>query len=146
MHPGDVLSDYYSCTTYADNGGVHKNSGVLNRLYAVLVDGGQYDDPDTQGATISVQGLGFVKAANLFWRAHQELVPTSQYADMAIALQEACDLSVGQDLYIPNVFNSTITVSDERISTDDCLNVTAAIRGSGMGRGTCDGCVMHAPI
>jgi hypothetical protein len=75
IHPGDVLSDYFSCTTYADNGGVHKNSGILNRLYAVLVDGGEYADPDSSGQTITVDGLGFVKATNLFWRTHQELVP-----------------------------------------------------------------------
>ncbi|CAE7431603.1 hly [Symbiodinium microadriaticum] len=134
IHPGDVLSDYYSCTTYADNGGVHKNSGVLNRLYSVLVDGGEYEDQDTGGANLVVHGLGFVKATNLFWRTHQELVSTSQFADLAIALQQVCDLNIGADLFFPNVFNATITVSDEKLTAMDCANVTVAIQGSGMGR------------
>lgn len=134
MHPGDVLSDYYSCTTYADNGGVHKNSGVLNRLYAVLVDGGEYEDTDTSGQTISVKGLGFVKATNLFWRTHQELVSTSQFVDLAITIKEVCDLNVGAILFVPNVFNATIMVSEETLTAEDCDNVAAAITGSGMGR------------
>ena len=41
--PDTISSPYYYCGRQ-DNGGVHTNSGVLNRLYAVLVDGGVYVD------------------------------------------------------------------------------------------------------
>jgi Zn-dependent metalloprotease len=134
FHPGTTASAYYSCTTYADGGGVHKNSGVLNRLYAVLVDGGEYSDPaSTTGGTLVVNGLGWVKAINLIWRTHQELTPSSQFMDLALTLAAQCSLNIGADLYEPNVFNTTITVSDEKLTQADCDNVAVAITGSGMG-------------
>lgn len=134
FHPSTALADYYSCTTYADGGGVHKNSGVLNRLYAVLVDGGEYSDPaSTTGGTLEVYGLGWVKAINLIWRTHQELTPSSQFMDLALTLSAQCSLNIGTDLYEPNVFNTTITVSDEKLTQADCDNVAVAILGSGMG-------------
>ena len=131
--PGDTYSDQVCCTTYYDGGGVHKNSGILNRLFAVVVDGGTYSDPtSTTGETLTVAGLGFTKALNLFWRAHEELTPTSQFLDMAIALSATCQLNIGADLYEPNVFSSDITVSAEILSAEDCAYVNTAIAGSGM--------------
>jgi Zn-dependent metalloprotease len=128
FHPGTTRSDYYSCTTYNDNGGVHKNSGVLNRLFAVLSDGGQYDDPTTPGSLLSVIGLGFTKTMNLFWRAREALTPTSQYIDMAIALQTSCELSIGTPLYLPNLYNHTIIKSSETITVVDCQAVAVALK------------------
>jgi len=56
--PANMLdSSFYYCGTQ-DSGGVHYNSGVGNRLYSLLVDGGTYG-----GYTIS--SIGFVKAAHL---------------------------------------------------------------------------------
>ncbi len=134
FHPSTTVADYYSCTTYADGGGVHKNSGVLNRLYSVLTDGGEYADPtSTDGSTLTINALGFVKSTNLFWRTHQELNPTSQYMDLALTLQGVCEDNIGLPLYFPNVFNSTIITSTETLTTADCDNVAQAILGSGMG-------------
>lgn len=131
--PGDTYSDQFCCTTYYDGGGVHKNSGILNRLFAVLVDGGTYSDStSTTGETLTVAGLGFTKALNLFWRAHEELTPTSQFMDMAIALTATCQLNVGADLYVPNLLSSEITVSTDILSAEDCANVDTAVAGSGM--------------
>mmetsp|Transcript_25457 Transcript_25457/g.42907 ORF Transcript_25457/g.42907 Transcript_25457/m.42907 type:complete len:906 (+) Transcript_25457:32-2749(+) len=131
--PGDTYSDQYCCTTYYDGGGVHKNSGILNRLFAVIVDGGAYNDPSsTTGETLDVYGLGFTKALNLFWRAHEELTPTSQFMDMAIALSASCQLSIDTPLFNPNLFSSNITEATEVITAEDCANVDVAIAGSGM--------------
>ena len=131
--PGSTYSDQFTCTTYYDGGGVHKNSGILNRLFAVIVDGGVYDDPtSTTGETLTIEGLGFTKSLNLFWRAHEDLTPSSQFMDMAIALSGACQNNIGSDLYEPNLFSSDITVSNETLTSDDCVNVDAAITGSGM--------------
>jgi Zn-dependent metalloprotease len=132
FQPSTTLSDYYTCSTYYDNGGVHKNSGILNRLFAVLSDGGQYEDPSAPGTQLRVTGLGLVKSTNLFWRAHEALTPTSQYIDLAIALQDACELSIGRPLYLPNLYNFTITESSEQITDVDCQNVAVALKGSGM--------------
>jgi hypothetical protein len=131
--PGDTYSDQFTCTTYYDGGGVHKNSGILNRLFAVIVDGGVYNDPSsTTGETLGVTGLGFTKSLNLFWRAHEDLTPTSQFMDMAIALSAACQHIIGAPLYEPNLFSSEITESTEVITDEDCVSVDAAITGSGM--------------
>jgi hypothetical protein len=132
FHPSTTTADYYSCTTYADSGGVHKNSGILNRLYAVLVDGGEYVNPLDPSTTLSVYGLGMNKAANLFWRTHQDLTSTSQYLDFAISITNICELNIGEPLYFPNVFNDTIMTLNEVLTTEDCANVQVAITGSGM--------------
>ena len=133
FHPSTTAADYYSCTTYADSGGVHKNSGVLNRLYSILVDGGQYADPSsTTGGTLTVNALGFTKATNLFWRTHQQLVSTSQYLDFTLELQFVCEENMDAVLYFPNLFNDSLIVSEETLTPDDCNNVAVAIVGSGM--------------
>jgi hypothetical protein len=127
------LLTLYSTCFHLRTGGVHKNSGILNRLFAVVVDGGTYSDPSsTTGETLVVEGLGFTKALNLCWKAHAELTPTSQFLDMAIAVSATCQLNIGADLYVPNVFSSTITVSNETLTAEDCVNVDAAVVGSGM--------------
>jgi Zn-dependent metalloprotease len=131
--PGDTYSDQFCCTTYYDGGGVHKNSGILNRLFAVIVDGGSYSDPtSTTGELLAVTGLQFTKALNLFWKAHEELTPTSQFLDMATALSASCQNNIGAPLYVPNLFSSEITVSTETLTAEDCDNVELAIAGSGM--------------
>ena len=133
FHPSTTMSDYYSCTTYADSGGVHKNSGVLNRLYSILTDGGEYDDPNlSDGSTLPIYALGFVKTTNLFWRAHQQLMPTSQFMDLGLTLISVCEESIGSVLFIPNVFNSTILHAKETLSSRDCGSVSMAVLVSGM--------------
>lgn len=91
-NPGSVLdSSYYYCGS-GDAGGVHRNSGVPNHLYAMLVDGTTYN-----GYTIS--GIGFVKAAHLWWRAQKNyLTPSSDFAVFADALEAAANDLLGIDL------------------------------------------------
>lgn len=132
FQPSTTDADYYSCTTYADSGGVHKNSGILNRLFAVLTDGGEYTDPNDPSEQLEIYGLGFTKSTNLFWRTHQVLTSTSQYADLARSLNEVCEDSIGTVLNFPNLFNYTIIPSDETLTQEDCDNVASAVIGSGM--------------
>lgn len=136
--PDTIYSEYYYCGRQ-DNGGVHTNSGVLNRLYSVLVDGGVYADPDSTSSTISVTGLGFTKMTNLMWRATNMLTSTSQFKDMAVALQTACTNSIGSDLYVPDLYSgsSTPEVSGFSISQEDCDSIDRAIIGSGMSMTSC---------
>jgi hypothetical protein len=105
----------------------------LNRLFAVLTDGGEYADPSsTSGATLKVAGLGIVKSTNLLWRVHETLTPASQYLDFAISLSSVCANNIGRTLYYPNVFNSSIIPVQEKLTSQDCANVDVAITGSGM--------------
>lgn len=128
FHPGAMYSPYYACTTYYDNGGVHLNSGVFNHLYSVLVDGGEYTK---NGVVTTVSPLGLTKALNLFWRAHEELTPNSVFSDYAVILSEICRLSVGEILFHPNIYNSSILEADS-LTAADCDVVDRAVNASGI--------------
>jgi bacillolysin len=90
-NPGKVSDPHYHCYD-SDAGGVHTNSGVNNHAYALLVDGGTYN-----GQTIT--GLGFTKAAHIFWRAQRVyLTATSDFSVQADALEASCTDLIGIDL------------------------------------------------
>ena len=90
-NPASVIDTSYYCGT-GDSGGVHLNSGVTNHLYALLVDGGTFN-----GYTIN--GIGFVKAAHLWWRAQKNyLTPTSDFAIFADALEASANDLIGINL------------------------------------------------
>ena len=59
-HPGSKSSPFFSCSE-TDFGGVHTNNGVVNRLFAVMVQGG-FDD-----VGVSLPALGWPKALSLMW-------------------------------------------------------------------------------
>lgn len=80
--PGKVSDEEYRCST-ADFGGVHSNSGVVAHAYALLVDGGFYNDYE-------ITGIGLDKAAHLFWHAQNYyLGRTSDFVVLANALMAA---------------------------------------------------------
>jgi Zn-dependent metalloprotease len=83
--PGKVSDEEYHCTE-DDAGGVHSNSGVVNRTFALLVDG-----MDGQGT-----GIGLDKAAWLFWHTQiNYLTPTSYFPDLADGLEASCAALTG---------------------------------------------------
>jgi len=126
--PGKVSDEEYHCSS-DDGGGVHTNSGVVNRTYALLVDGSEAE---------GVAALGIDKAANLFWRAQSEyLTPTSYFPDLADALESSCADLTGQPI-------NQVTLGDpaadgdgsdgeatpeaaEPITSADCEAVSAAV-------------------
>lgn len=113
--PGKVTSENYACGS-GDGGGVHTNSGVDNHAYALLVDGGTYND-------VTVGGIGFVKAAHIWWQAkiaHQG--STTDFPGHADALEQACvDLL---NTTPPGFFGQTASGA---ISANDCAQVAATI-------------------
>jgi len=118
-HPGKVTDVQYWCST-GDSGGVHINSGVPNHAYALLVDGGSFN-----GQTIN--GLGFTKAAHIFWRAQsQYLTATSNFVDLADALEAAAADLVGINLEGLST-SASVGLSGEIISVADLADVNAAI-------------------
>ncbi|MDR7255211.1 Zn-dependent metalloprotease [Nocardioides sp. BE266] len=79
--PGKVSDEEYVCGD-EDSGGVHTNSGVVNRTFALLVDG-----MDGQGT-----GIGLDKAGWLFWHTQTNyLTPTSYFPDLADGLEASCE-------------------------------------------------------
>ncbi|WP_322938525.1 M4 family metallopeptidase [Nocardioides bizhenqiangii] len=79
-HPGAVSDAEYHCDE-SDSGGVHSNSGVVNRTFAILVD----------GLDGKVAPIGLDKAAWLFWYSQiHYLTPSSYFPDLADALEASC--------------------------------------------------------
>ena len=122
--PGKVSDAEYYCAT-DDAGGVHRNSGVNNHAYALLVDGGTYN-----GRTIT--GIGLTKAAHIFWRAQTEYqVPTTDFTDQAASLASSCDDLMGLEVDglsvdgAPENADSTRDTQPATISAGDCAQVAA---------------------
>ena len=86
--PDKMTSGSYACGT-ADNGGVHSNSGVGNKLAYLLVDGDTFN-----GKTIT--GIGVNKAAKIYYEVQTNLLTSgSDYADLSDALYLACQSLIG---------------------------------------------------
>ena len=99
--PGHVKSDNYHCSE-SDGGGVHTNSAINNRAYALLVDGNTLelqDDGTPFANPVTVNGIGLTKAAHIFWRANSQYnTPATSFAENADALEMACADLVGINL------------------------------------------------
>jgi Zn-dependent metalloprotease len=66
-----------------DFGGVHSNSGVVNKLCFLLTDGGSFNG-------YSVTGLGIDRIAALFYEANSNILGSSpDYVDLSAALHQA---------------------------------------------------------
>lgn len=113
--PGKVSDTEYFCSAL-DNGGVHFNSGVPNRAFTLMVDGGSYN-----GATVT--GIGLTKSAHVQWAAQNLLTTSSNFVDNADAIEAACSSLVGVDL---NDLTSG-SPSGEMITAGDCAEVAAAV-------------------
>ena len=118
--PASVLDDaYYYCGT-ADSGGVHVNSGVPNHLYALLSDGGTYNGYE-------MAGIGFVKAAHLWWRAQTYLTPTSDFAIFADALEASANDLLGVNLQGLSTTTTASGLSGQFFTAADIENVKRGI-------------------
>ncbi|MDQ2641480.1 MAG: M4 family metallopeptidase [Pseudomonadota bacterium] len=95
---------YYSGA--ADSGGVHRNSGVNNKAVTLMVDGGSFNG-------FTVNGIGISKVAALYYRVQtQHLTSGSDYADLFLALGQACRNMIG---------------GPEGITGNDCVQVANAL-------------------
>jgi hypothetical protein len=115
-----VTDTEYHCDT-SDGGGVHTNSGVPNHGFALLVDGGTYN-----GHTINA--IGLVKAAHLYWRAQSVYqTPTTNFDDHADALQASCQDLIGVPLEGLSTTSTPAGPSGSAISASDCAAVDEMI-------------------
>jgi Zn-dependent metalloprotease len=134
-HPSSVWSADFYCGSQ-DYGGVHWNSGIPNRLFAVMVDGGEYTDHDTN-QQVTVSAIGMDKALFLISTLELNLVPSSGFVDFGNTLNEVCEYYADNSV-TPNVADITTTESTPSPSgaftSTDCDNVAKAVAGSGMTR------------
>lgn len=146
--PGHVNSPRYSCSS-GDGGGVHTNSAVNNRAYALLADGDTVtlkDDATPFANPVTVTGIGLTKAAHIFWRANSVYNgPATNFAENADSLEMACQdlinvnltklVTTGEDgtyPHLPTAYNDdtidpTPELSGEVITAADCDQVANAI-------------------
>ena len=122
--PGKVSDGLYVCSTDTqggDWGGVHSNSGVPNHAFALLVDGGNYNNQ-------SITGLGLTKAAHIYWRA-QTIYQTqlTEFPDHADALEQSCVDLTGQPLVALTTGATSAGISGEEISSADCTQLSKAM-------------------
>ncbi len=75
----------------ADNGGVHTNSGVGNRTFYLISQGGRQDGRTVRG----IDGPSLATSAKLYLDVIQHLVSGSDYADLAAVLDDSCHALVG---------------------------------------------------
>jgi Zn-dependent metalloprotease len=82
--PDRMGSTDYSADIW-DEGGVHYNSGVGNKLCYLLTDGGTFN-----GSTVT--GMGIDRTSDLFYECASNLMTSaSDYLDLFILLQQAAD-------------------------------------------------------
>lgn len=82
-HPDKVSSPYYYCGT-GDNGGVHFNSGVPNKAYAMLIDGGVFNGYE-------IKSIGMDQALKIYYRTNEYyLGQSSQFIDNYNYLIQSC--------------------------------------------------------
>ncbi|NOT53372.1 MAG: DUF11 domain-containing protein, partial [Deltaproteobacteria bacterium] len=88
--PGKVGDAQFVCATPGtDAGGVHTNSGVPNHAYALMVDGGTYNNQ-------TVTGIGLTKAGKIQYRTLTTyLLSGSGFLDNYNAVQQACSDLIG---------------------------------------------------
>ena len=113
---GDFWFEVNNCTPNNNNDhcGVHTNSGVMNRWFFLLAEGGS--GTNDNGSAYNVAGIGKIKAANIVYRA--ESVYFTSTTDYAQA--RAATIKAAEDLY--------------GINTTDPLRVALAWYAVGVGQ------------
>lgn len=95
-HGGSFWTNVVGCTPSGSNDycGVHSNSGVLNKFYFLLVDGGS--GTNDKGSAYSVTGLGWTKSPEILYQTELVLTSTATFADC-----RAASIAVTETLYGP---------------------------------------------
>jgi Zn-dependent metalloprotease len=131
--PSSRSSARYECNDGSfDNGGVHINSGLVNRTFSILVDGGVLND-------ITVTGIGLTKALHVFYHAQNSyMTRATNFFAMGDILQAAANDLVGLNLPALTLVDMPAAASGEIISAADVAQVANAVAATQlMGSGPC---------
>ncbi|OAV44682.1 M4 family metallopeptidase [Lewinella sp. 4G2] len=124
--PSSRSSSSFSCDPFIDNGGVHINSGVVNRSFSLLVDGGTLN-----GTTVN--GIGLTKALHIYFHANENylgrVTDFRAFADML--LQSTEDL-YGTDLPSLTLIDLPAAPSGLILTAADRAEVENALTATGM--------------
>jgi Zn-dependent metalloprotease len=130
---GSRESPYFVCATeQSDAGGVHTNSGLVNRTFALLVDGGTVN-----GTTFP--GIGLTKAMHIFHHANNNYITqvTDFFALGDMLIVSANDL-LGINLPAPTLLSLPAMLSDSIIQPGDIAQLELVIEATQLrGNGPC---------
>lgn len=116
--PDRYKSHLFQQTTFAsleDNGGVHTNSGVGNKLVYLLTDGDTFNGEQ-------VRGFGIARVAKLFYGALELLPPVADYTMLALALNAS---ALSQGLSIEDRFNISRALNAVEILPEELMEMSA---------------------
>lgn len=91
--PDRMTSSYYVGHNDGDSAGVHTNSGVGNKTAYLISQGGTFNGQTINGIDGADQSL--TKTATLYLQAIPMLASGSDYADLALVLDQACQQLIG---------------------------------------------------
>jgi bacillolysin len=127
--PDSCTSPSYHCAA-SDSGGVHTNSGVPNKAFVLMVEGGTHN-----GVTVS--GIGLAKASAVQYRALTRYLSVySNFTDDYEALQASCRDLRGKRLTDPDPETGGGVLRD-RITKADCVQVKNALDAVQMTAAVC---------
>ena len=123
--PDKMTSPYYACGTYWDNGGVHTNSGIVNKAAYMMVDGAIFNG-------YHVTGIGIPKVANLFYEVQTNLLTSgSDYADLYDALQQAA-IDLGYNASERQTVKNASDATEMNLQPTSCPSSEAPLLDSGV--------------
>jgi hypothetical protein len=128
-NPRSTADKFFQCDRVSkgnqnDNGGVHINSGVVNQMFSLLVDGGKLK----QGSPL-VAAIDLVKALNIFVHSTiNKVIPSSAtFPQLAGALKTSCTQLINKP--IKNPISGAAGTS---IVQADCDQLSNAINAVGL--------------
>lgn len=129
--PSARNSGDYWCNT-GDNGGVHINSGLVNRTYSLLVDGGTLN-----GTTVAA--IGMTKALHIFFHAADNYMGrVTDFSAWAVMLEQSTQDLTGVNLTALTLLDQPPGASGEIITAADLVQVQNAIAATQLnGSGPC---------
>ncbi|MTB49852.1 M4 family metallopeptidase [Lewinella sp. W8] len=126
-HPSTIDSPDFACLPLMDDfGGVHINSGLINRAFSLLTDGGSVD-------TLTVAGIGLTKSAHIFWHAAQHyLGPVTSFSNLADILEQSGQDLLGADLTELTLVNLPAATASDVITAADVEQLRRAVLAVGL--------------
>jgi len=112
---------WYYCFAASDGYGVHSNSGVMNKVFSIMVDSGLQTvtgkNYGTHG-TRKFKPIGITRALNLIVNAYADLSSGATFQEAALAIESQCELLKTGTVYNPVIKNKKLKVGGSSFASD----------------------------
>jgi Zn-dependent metalloprotease len=131
-HHRSAWYDLYWCFDENDGYGVHTNSGIMNKVFSTLADGGTQRQMQASHYTPKApkysKGIGLTKALNLVFDAYADLTQFSDYQDLAVAMESQCELLKTGDIYRPITDRQEVALFKKSMTDKNCRRVRIILK------------------